>query len=252
MGASRGAAENMGKGNIPGPEILKMIRKRECISIGWLVAGDGVPFQLENCQGPDDLENMLNNDVKTSNEPVSLHFFTDGQRLMLIQSVPGKYEYKEKQIPYQHYRMIPVPIAQETAAVVRRHHMRNPDQSFHEHRITQTQMVSLLDGQLGPYQLLGDKNNAPMLVPFRGLSSTDALFQELLDNQPMEQNATISTQLMRSVIQCVDDTAFEEGINLSIEERARVYTAIYRHAQRAGVLADQLDSNSIVTALELR
>ena len=242
----------MSKGNIPGPEILKMIRKRECTSIGWLVAGDGAPFLLENCQGADALKQLLERGNEKPGTPVCLHFFTDGQSLMLIQSLPGDYEYKDKQIPYQHYCMIPVPISPDTAAVMRRYQLRNSDQSYHEHRITSSQMAYLLDGQTGPYQLLGDKQSAPMLVPFRGLSSTDALFQELLDSQPVDQNTPISTRLMRSVIQCVDSTAFEEGIHLSIEERARVYTAIYRHAQRAGVQADQLDNNSIVTALELR
>lgn len=46
LGASRGAAETMKKGNIPGPDILNAIHHREHVSLSWLVSGDGPAFRI--------------------------------------------------------------------------------------------------------------------------------------------------------------------------------------------------------------
>lgn len=251
-GASRGAAETIKKDKTPGPDILRLIRLRECVSIGWLIAGDGAPFILEPCHQSDELISMLPATAHSQSASAELYLLTDGQRLVVMTSTPGAYEYKGRMIEYSHRRLIPVSINDETASVLRHYQQQCPQHAYMEYPLTGEQMDALWRGYMGPFQLLGDEQKPLVEIPFRPITSIDTLFQTLMSHLPQEQTTPLSTHLMRSVIQCVDTTALEEGIHLDTDQRARVYTAIYRHAQRAGVTADQLDSNSIVTALELR
>lgn len=254
LGISKGAAENMGKGNIPGPEILKLIRQQESINVGWLVTGDGAPFLVEQ---PEDLSTVLESELADlePSEPLWAHFFTDGQQLVMILRKPSLYIYREKSVLYDFHRLIAVAVNSITIQAINQFSAdtsQNDNLSCYMHRVDPETMDALLAGKLGPFQLLGNSKSQP--APAKGtlIDSPSLLLEEIQRNrQGSEKPAEISMELMRSVIQCVESTASEEGMTLNSDQRARVFTAVYRYAVRTGLSSQEIDTNNVLSILEV-
>ncbi len=240
LGVSKGAAETMSKGQVPGAEILRLIRYQEGASLGWLVTGDGAPFVLEHCDQAQVLADALADEAQQG--PLTLHlFYADaggGQVLLLTR--PGQLQYRQRRLAYRHARLWTLALPELPAEL--QAHCHQHDWLWHD--CDQALLGQLQAGQLGPWLLL-DSGRLPPPVP---LADPLAQLQLAVHKVPC---GLISTALMRAVIQLVDDTAEEQQLALDVAQRARVYTAVYRHAQRLQLGADALAGESLQALFEV-
>lgn len=238
LGVSKGAAETMSKGQVPGAEILRLIRYQEGVSLGWLVTGDGAPFVLEHCDDPRTLAQALADEAEQG--PLTLHLFGAGREQVLLLTRPGQLQYRQRRQAYRHVRLwtlaLPAlpPLLQVQCA----------EHRWLWHDCDAAQLSQLKAGELGPWLLL-DSGQLPSAVP---LADPLTQLQQALQTGAQGQ---ISTALMRAVIQLVDDTAQEQQLVLDVGQRARVYTAVYRHAQRLQLEADALSGDQLQTLFEV-
>jgi len=239
LGVSKGAAETMGRGQVPGAEILRLIRFREGVSLGWLVTGDGAPFVLEHCDDGVGLAQELAAEAGQCAGALELHLFGDGPAQLLLLARPGRLQYRQQCQDYRYVRLWTLALSSLPASLKR----QAGQYAWYWHQCDESQLAALRAGQLGPWLLL----DSGRLPPPQPLADPLARLRETAS--PTE--GLISTGLMRAVIRLVEATAEEEGLALGAEQRARVYTAVYRHAQRLGLSADALGDAQVRLLLEV-
>jgi|GEM_PF-3300183 len=240
LGVSKGAAETMGKGQVPGAEILRLIRLKEGASIGWLVTGDGSPFVVEHCAEPEWLAQQLAQAHTADGQP-ELHLFSDGQKFCLLLRCQAQLKYRQKTLAYHNHRLFRLAFREPPSS-----QLWEQCQRFccWQHSLSSQHLQQLSIGELSPLTLLSQVRPGG-----KPLSDPSVLLHDAVQNSV--QPSLISTELMRAVIMLVDNTAQEEQISLSAEQRARVYTATYRHAERCGLDASHLDSRQVSCLLDL-
>lgn len=239
LGVSKGAAETMGRGQVPGAEILRLIRFREGVSLGWLVTGDGAPFVLEHCEDGAMLAQELSHEAAQCDGALELHLFGDGPAQLLLLARPGRLQYRQQPQDYRYVRLWTLSLSSLPESLK----CQGDRYAWYWHQCDAQQLAALRAGELGPWLLL----DSGRLPPPRPLSDP---LSRLCDSAPPAVGL-ISTGLMRAVIRLVEATAEEEGLVLTADQRARVYTGVYRHAQRLGLAADALGDAQVRLLLEV-
>lgn len=252
LGVSRGAAESMGRGQLPGAEILRLIRQREGVSLDWLISGEGQPFICQRWQQPRALTQMLQREAQLAadagDEPPCLYWFSDGAGcatpgLLLVR--PALLLYRQRTLAGQGFRLgwLQLDGLPEAAAL-----------APFEHRLQRCEpalLAQLRAGERGPWQLLEHCRNQPGEALTGPLPLQVASAAEDDDGQ-----GPVPTALMRAVIELVERTAEEEQILLDAGQRARLYTATLRYARRQQLSPSQLSvsppaADSVLALCEL-
>ena len=246
LGISKGAVFNIRSGTIFGPEILKAIRHRERISVDWLMFGDGKPFLVDHC---DSVEALRRAWRQSGRQKAKIYLLSDGQQVVVIRQWSDIYEFKGKRQSYEHHQLLTLafsdPVIQKLASLCK-------DLDCYEGQLSSDQLGELVRGEAGPFSIFGNNKIPGLLTVWRPLSVIE-LERKLQSIAEMQQPAQgeISRTLMRVVIEMVENTALEEGIVLDAEAKARVYTAQYRAAARAGLDWKDLDRNNIRSLLDM-
>ena len=267
LGISRGAAESMNKGNIPGSEILTAIRRKENVCLTWLVSGEGKRYSVDMHDSDAEFaEKLKMHDIVGNKWNIAVIF--DKTRLVVCLASPTTYIYKNKQIDYITYEVITGPVGFETQDVLldcfeRTKQIQYEPKSHWWFSIVDSKQLNLLiQGHIGSIAAFGDGPKfgqkikvAPMLPIARLDGELEPMFRKLRLNIEEEADAqsenVASKELMQAVITLVEQTAQIEDIELSIEQKAKVYTAVYRHAQKKGMNHNQLDPDLAASVLDV-
>ncbi len=245
LGVSRGVAESISHGKVPGPEILRLIQLKERVSLDWLISGLTSPILVDKLHDPRELKHALTEKTDLLSLCV-LHDNAGHWALMLSQS--GEYSYRNLPVLYKHHRLIHSELTPEMADILLDTLRSAPLSEIPVYvlAVDQKQLLGVRTGHVSPYQI------SQQIVTASETTQIDILLAKLLDQKPImpAPATTISTDLMRAVISLVSRTAEEEQITLDADQQARVYTAVYRHAHRTGISAQQLDQSLVLTTLE--
>ena len=260
LGVSKGAAENMWKGNAPGPEILNAIMLKENINLSWFLSGEGSPFMVRRCETDAEFADTIRN-YDVVNNQWRLLLCTDGSRLLIFLSRPQTYQYKEKNIEYHAFEVITGPVG----ALIHQALLDAYDKTISAPKEVATitwsaaqlgfsELSKLIQGEVGPIQAFGDGKKVKPIISTHYVDGPDAIIRKIIINNEASSTANYSevrTELMRAIIRLVEQTAEDESISLSIEDKAKIYTSLYRHAERRGVSSKDLDRSNILSILEV-
>lgn len=262
LGVSKGAAENMSKGNIPGPEILNAIMCKENISLSWLIDGKGAPYLIDLCSSETEFAATLKMHFTDFHWDVML--VHDGFRIVVMLSKPAEYDYKGKIINYHLYELITGPFGLQVSEYLKSFHEKQAfargdliHGSFNEwgeSKIDKESLTKIIKGQLGPNQMYGDNDKLDAAFQWSYINSPEPVIREIelnYQNQASRKATDISKELLRAVISLVEETAQDEQIELDIESKAKVYTSVYRHALRNKLSSKDLSKSNILGILEV-
>lgn len=267
LGISRGAAESMNKGNVPGSEILTAIMRKENVCLSWLVSGEGKRYSVDiHDSDVEFAEKLKMHDIVGNKWNVAVVF--DKSRLVVCLASATTYIYKDKQIDYITHEVLTGPVGFETQNMLldcfeRTKQIQDEPKSHWWFSGVETKYLNLLiQGQIGPIAAFGDglefgqKIKVAPMLPLRRLDDEmEHMFEGLRLNTEEKVDAqsedVTSKELMQAVITLVEQTAQIEDIQLSIEQKAKVYTAVYRHAKKKGMDHKQLDPVLVTSVLDV-
>ena len=155
MGLTSGTMGRLSKGEVPGPEILTAIMRRENVSISWLVDGKGLPFIVDTHFTDDSLLTMLR--MHAADAPYSVCFTLNADRGMavFIFSQPASYYIKKgKPLEYRQIEVVIGPYTQKIRNALI--HQRITASTTKAFLLDDLEFSSLIRGQYGTYQLFGD------------------------------------------------------------------------------------------------
>lgn len=105
LGISRGTADRMFRGEIPGHETLGLIMRAENISISWLTEGAGAPYLVRWFTTDEEALKYL--DELLELQDWTVHRLTDGEKIdVLILYAPAEVEYKGTTVRYTEINVI--------------------------------------------------------------------------------------------------------------------------------------------------
>ena len=210
LGLSNSVLGVMTQGTAPGPDHLKIIAAAENVSLNYLLTGSGSPFVVK--QTPNDLD------------PESEVFFLSYGGLRAIVTLSDgshTYERSSKEIDFKKidiYRGSGF----DTSKVENARYFQFPA------------IAELLAGKLSKKTLLGKQKDGLLYLSRPTVEPWEA-----------SPSAYIDQKLMRSILLLIDRQ--NEG-ELSSTQKARIISAVYAHAIRRGLDANQLE-NDIVTPI---
>ena len=247
----------MNKNNIPGSEILTAIMRKENVCLTWLVSGEGKKYNVDMHESDAEFaEKLKMHDIVGNKWNVAVVF--DKTRLVVCLASPTTYIYKDKHIDYITHEVLTGPVGFETQDVLldcfERTKQIQDKQTSHWwfSNVDSKQLDPLIHGRIGPIAAFGDGTEfgqkikvTPLLPVARLDGELELMFRALrlnIEEEPDAQSEDVaSKELMQAVIALVEQTAQIEDIELSIEQKAKIYTAVYRHAQKKGMNHTQLD-----------
>ncbi|EJL6714163.1 transcriptional regulator [Vibrio cholerae] len=247
LGFTGGSISSIFGGRIPGPEILNIIRRVENVNLNWLLSGSGSPYSVDYIQSAERLADTV--DQLLMDEDWKVYVCNLGARTVLVLSLPGQYESKDKWYDYTICQVLVGPGSEELASVLKA--------SFSEREIYLAEMLAgdvldqIAEGLLGTYSLLVHEDSH--LINF----SSRVVVPEQIQYYPrvyMGEGTSyavpIATDLMRSVVKLVEQCEEESKQNLSADQKARVITAVYRQAEKLGLSEEEI-SSAIETSFDV-
>ncbi|WP_422134971.1 hypothetical protein [Endozoicomonas sp. ALD040] len=248
LNISSGIARRIGQNVIPGSEILTAICRTENVSLNWLLDGRGNPYLIDRCDSDEVLAEQLAHHFEDC--AYKVHLIHDGSDLVIELSEKAQLEYKGKCVDYVEYEYLTGSLGEKTRKILLEQYKLDPNQWF-DALLEPNSVQKLQKGVMGPFQLYGDDKIPGYLAPV--WIETSGVLEKLLDNctQFVRSLGEIDTQLMRAVITLVEETEMLEATTLSVDQRARIYTTAYRHAERKGLTARELDSSYILSLIEV-
>ena len=259
LGVSKGVAESMSKGVIPGSEILNAIMCKENVNISWLLSGEGPIYRVFH-YATDMSFAMTIDAYEVAQEGWNISLCIYESLLAVVLSRTEQYTYKDKKIDYQAHKLITGPCGNMTIDVLKELYENTLFNNHGRYRIYRLNS--------GDFYFLVEGVTSPAVYTYNAII-TDAVqmnnedfayqepqphFEKLIKDIGLvqkEKTFELSIELMRASINLVDETAQEEGVTLSTDDKAKIYTAIYRHAERKNINAKDLDSTNVLSLLEV-
>ena len=256
LGFSRGAAENMGKGVVPGSEILAVIMRQENVSLTWLATGRGVPFMVHQCKYADDLTDALN--LHFSDAWWDINLYTDGTELFFELELPTTYDFKGKTIEYTQREWLAGPLDKQVLACLEGYMQRRFDKFMENSKKWQlvTLPAELMDklssGYISPYTLHSETS---LTKPLNRKGLDNIQWHEPLLNLFINYQSTdaenLSIPLLRAVLKMVRQLADDETEYLSPEEEAKIAAATYKYAIKKNLKPDDLDPDLVQGMMDM-
>ncbi|WP_422452454.1 hypothetical protein [Endozoicomonas sp. ALC066] len=255
LGVSRGAAENMGKGVIPGSEILTAITRQENVSLNWLTTGKGTPFVVQKCVSPEEMSDLL--DEYFLEQWWHINIYTDRSRLLFELELPASYEFKGTTINYTVREWLTGPVNEQVFNTLGAYRHKRFEFMFDDSdldwqlvELTTKEMEKLASGYTSPFTLHGQ--------PESGFGHWNDLgnlrwHKQLMDlfHQVPASSGELSIPLLRAVLKMVRQLAEDDSEALSIEEESRIVAATYKHAIKKGLQPKDLDPDVIETMMDM-
>lgn len=245
LGFNKSTVTRIFGGEVPGTDILNAIMRKENLSLSWLLSGRGDEFVVARTQIPEEFGDLL--EVLLEEGHWTAHICNAPNGATVVLDRPGQYEYKGKAIDYRIVEIINGPVSEELIKELRLEKSIGDDNkcysSFKLCELDEDTAWSLSNGYLGTFKLFGDSE-------FRGLlekSITDKDIASLLKVSTPKSELPVDTNLMRGVIELVDNVLVEEGIHLDTPTKARIITAAYRSAEKKGEV-DPITIGAIIEA----
>jgi hypothetical protein len=206
LGLSNSVIEALSKGTVPGPDHLKIIARAENANLNFLLTGAGCPFVV----------NPAPDNVNPENE-VFLLGFGGLRAVVVIKDASHVFERSGKESHFKEltiYRGIGFNVEK----------IKNP-------RCYQFPAISeLLAGKLSKHALIGKEKDGLLYLARPTLEPWSAVASEHIDQD-----------LMRVVLELTDRVAN----GLDINKKSRIISAVYAHAIRRGLDADQINTDFI-------
>lgn len=247
---SNGVTNRFAQDIIPGSEILTTIMRKENVSLNWLADGKGKPFYISIQNSDESMAQELS--MHLEDFPYTINLIHDSSHLVIELSEPAQSKYKGKAIDYVRYEHI----TGSAGAKTRNRLLEQYEQfrsGWNETTIDTPDMERLRKGWMGPYELYGDEKQKGIASSWP-INTKEHLLNVLnpFTKQPGDDdNGLVKSLLMRAVIEMVERIAESENIQLTVEQKARVYTTAYRHAAKAKLAPDDLDPNTINSIIEM-
>ena len=242
LGISKGAAESMGKGNLPGPEIQHLIMRRENVSLTWLNTGRGNPYLVDCYLTADEMAEVVADHLIDSDDwKVVLHA---GDGVVVVElSMPAEFDYKGKAIPYTVYEFIAGPVGRSLVTTLADYGGR---QGLWVSDLPADRVSRLVTGDIGVRTLYGDQKQAGdvTLSPVPWDQAADRLSQLCPSGI---QPGGLNERLLNFVLRTVTEIAADDGVTLEPDTLARITTAVYDHIIRT--TAQREDAGEIVRTL---
>lgn len=89
LGLNKGTMGRIGKGHIPGPDLLIPIGRAERVSLSWLIDGAGAPFLITREETDSAMATLLD---ALFDESWRITLCTDGARVVVVLTQPGQIE----------------------------------------------------------------------------------------------------------------------------------------------------------------
>lgn len=259
LGISAGATEKINKGVFPGAEILNAMMRKENLSISWLTGNKGRPYMIRRCLSDGELSAEIL--MHCQDEPDwNVHLFTGTNgELVVGLFMPAAYDYKGKPIQYIACELITGPLGEHTkrALMMISGALDGKKGRLYHRKQQPSDIRRLIDGLMGTEELFNNTVSPDPTEEDHPINSSDdmeALLEQLQQAQDAHKGTItnlVDISLMRAVITLVEEIAMEEDITLDSTKRAKVITAVYRHAARNFATAQTLDKNSIMGIIEV-
>jgi len=228
----------MFSGHIPGPEFLNAIRRAENINLNWLLTGDGNPYIVEYYQAADELCSYI--DAMLEDEPWLVYVCSYENIACLVLAQSGQYEFKSKIIDYTIVHIIVGPGDSSLTEVLSKH--KENGRNVLVPLLTELERKNIINGQMGSYQLFHQTN--PILNPL----TIECGIEDIQFTGRTQEGHNLSIPTLRSVLRVTDELEISQGLELSIEQKARIVAVVYRQISRIDM--DILPDQAIIAAVD--
>ncbi|KEI69309.1 hypothetical protein [Endozoicomonas elysicola] len=240
LGISRGAAEKMQKGQTPGSEILKAISLQEGVELTWLVTGEGRAFRIYNASDSNDFSEQIMRMLASQRaDTQNIYLCHDNQRIVIAVSTEKEYQYRSEIIQYQAWELYSGKFSQTLYDIIAKHFsLRDSEErevNWYNAYVRPAELTSIIKGEMQPLILFGDQKRVSPLLTLVQVHDINKVLKPLLDNMTVSPTCSdsISSDLLYNVIDEVNFFCDRQAPSLNMKQRAKLYTAIYNHCQRA-------------------
>ncbi|MDT8399544.1 MAG: hypothetical protein RQ899_13110 [Pseudomonadales bacterium] len=249
LGIQPNMVTRMRAGHIPGHEVLMRIMRAENVSLSWFTAGLGTPFLVNSYLLYEDFEEDFQK--ATGADPDSaLHILDSVIGPVLILKTPQQNFHPGKRSSHQAGIHVFATLWSERLKALLE--TRLEQEQSHYHFLPEADTREIGRGRVGTFRIFGDDSSRGLLdqanvstVPRFDRRKTIAA-----DVREAREDYVVDAALMRATISTVEGVCQAEGLTLSHEQKARVITAVFRHLQRAGLSARNIDINLVLSVVE--
>jgi len=236
-------------GEIPGQDVLLLISRVENVSLSWLLDGRGSPFCCHNCETPEEFCEELSAELEDQAFDQITVVNSGSAPVVIFEQAATDTLKKDKTYDYRRLTILSGPWSKEIRQIL----IGLIDQpnvtplAMHE-----PQVAAIRKGELGTFLLFGDEKHTGILASAMPDKTLELLpnHRQLKHNiEPSDEEGSLPLpSIMRSAIVAVERSCQTYGVELSPFDKAKAYTAVYRHIVKKG---EQDDSavNAIVEVL---
>ncbi len=250
LGISRGAAESINGGTIPGSAILRAIHDKEFVNISWLISGDGMPFRTYYALSSFDLHNILEDHVRTDIFDKTVYICADTTRIAIFLSSPATYDFKGETVTYTKWDGYAGDFSHSIydllLSAYRGVSQFNSDQWFSA-MVTPNDLIEIFRGKRSPIHLFGDGNKLNPALKTRPVHDIEKEFAPLLNQLDEQQSAmfissdaNIHPDILCSVIDTIDSRLVSSGKTISLDQKSRLYSTIYNECKTRNISPDAI------------
>ncbi|AWL12793.1 hypothetical protein HMF8227_02341 [Saliniradius amylolyticus] len=251
LGLSDGKIQNMRKGKTPDPELLSILSRTENVNINWLLTGDGAPFKVHAFTNGDDLQDYLSTALE--DEPWRIIVVESYPEVTVVLHQPGQIDFAKRTIDYHVVEVLTGSRSKlliEFLEQLARAGMLEVVQAC-----TSLNKAEIRLGMVGPYWLFGNNDSCGHLTNNTRVMREGELEESNIEFQSWESSTSDNTQgiqinLMRAVVELLEQTLIEQKLTLTPNQKARVISAAYNHAIQAGATADTIQPQALTMAID--
>ncbi len=227
-------------------EALRVIMYAENVRPGWLAEGKNCsPFSTHTISEYEDYPVSLSEYIDDDHN-WNVVIATDLTHITLILHQQAEYEHRDKSFPYNSVVILNGPTS---SALLPSLTKLNAEKRLNILKLNRDKLRELGTGWVSNLELFGDDKNTGLIQLQSPISQNE--LESLVRTEKPNNTNLIDISLMRCIVRMLEDIQLEEGLTLSPEEKSKVVTAAYRHAQRLDLTPEKLDPHIVLSLIEV-